>query len=401
MNILNIIISGLLCLLSLPTLEAQTSVLEIWTSSENIKRALTKQALEFEKDYQTKVVITVLNKELKTQFQTAGLSEKGPDILCWAHDVVGELANSGLIEPLVIHPDVKKDILPQALKAFEFEGKYYGLPYALESLALIRNIKMMPKAPESFEQLFKISQEIRQKNSAHYGLLFELKNFYFSSPVLAVGTQGLFEKDELGRVQGDRPIITSNEQILNAQFLQSLSQAGLIPPSVDRSIAFELFTQGKVGAIIDGPWTLATLNQSGLDFEVSVIPTLRGKKARPFVGTHGFMIRRSSPNKALSLELIERYFMSKEGVAEIYREDPRAPTRADSLEQLRSDLSEKEIRQLEGFMLNAQQGIPMPNIPQMGAIWPAMGEALEFMIQNNEEPEKSLRNASVKLIERP
>lgn len=373
---------------------ADPGAIEIWTSSENIKKALTKQALKFEEEYQIKVVITVLNKELKSQFQTAGLSQKGPDILCWAHDVVGELADSGLIEPLVIDPELKKHLLPKALAAFDYQGKTYGLPYALESLALIRNTKMLAQAPDSFEQLLEISQQIRQDNPEHYGLLFELKNFYFSSPLLAVGSQGLFEKNKT-------PNLASKARVQNALFLQQLSQKNLIPPSVDRSIAFELFTQGKVAAIIDGPWTLAALNQSSLDFEVSVLPTLRSQKARPFVGTHGFMIRRSSPQKKIALELIEKFFMSKEGIAQIYQEDPRAPTRLDSLELLKADLSLKEIKQLEAFMKNAEQGHPMPNIPKMGAVWPAMGEALEFIIQNNQDPKKALLNASSKFSEQP
>lgn len=373
---------------------ADTGAIEIWTSSENIKKALTKQALKFEEEYQIKVVITVLNKELKSQFQTAGLSQKGPDILCWAHDVVGELADSGLIEPLVIDPELKKNILPKALAAFDYQGKTYGLPYALESLALIRNTKILAQAPDSFEQLLEISQQIRQDNSDHYGLLFELKNFYFSSPLLAVGSEGLFEKNMVTN-------LATAARVKNAEFLQQLSQKNIIPPSVDRSIAFELFTQGKAAAIIDGPWTLAALNQSSLDFEVSVLPTLRSLKARPFVGTHGFMIRRSSPQKKIALELVEKFFMSKEGIAQIYKEDPRAPTRLDSLELLKADLSLKEIKQLEAFMKNAEQGHPMPNIPQMGAIWPAMGEALEFIIQNNQDPKKALLNASLKFSEQP
>lgn len=391
-----------LCFLFL-TLGAHSSenVIEIWTSSENIKNALSKQARAFEEKYQTKVLITVLNKELKTQFQTAGLSQKGPDILCWAHDVVGELANSGLIEPIVMNPDLRKKLVSQAVEAFSYEGNLYGYPYALESLALMTNRNLLPEVPNSFEELAKISQAIRLKNSQHYGVLFELKSFYFSYPLLAAGTDGIFERDDQGRLLPAQPTINSPAMVANAQFLQSLARDSIVPSSVDRSIAFELFTQGKVAAIIDGPWAIADLVKSGVDFEVSPLPTLNENHSRPFLGTHGFMLRRSSKNKQLALELIERYLMTKEGIAEIYRHDPRSPTRADSLELLKADLSVKEIKRLEAFLQSAENGLAMPNIPQMGAVWPVMGEALEYIIQSLRPPEEVLPLALKKLTARP
>ncbi len=55
--------------------------LTIWTSSENVARALQSLTPAFEKDFQEKVTITVLNKDLTTQFKTAAIAGKGPDIL--------------------------------------------------------------------------------------------------------------------------------------------------------------------------------------------------------------------------------------------------------------------------------------------------------------------------------
>ena len=69
---------------------AEKQTIEIWTSSENVAKAINKLTAPFEKKFNAIVKVTVLNKDLTTQFKTAALSKKGPDILCWAHDVVGE-----------------------------------------------------------------------------------------------------------------------------------------------------------------------------------------------------------------------------------------------------------------------------------------------------------------------
>lgn len=375
-------------------------VLEIWTSSENIKKALEKLTPAFEKKYQAKVQVTVLNKELKTQFQTAGLTSKGPDILCWAHDVVGELASSGLIEPIIMPPELKTAFVDHALESFKYDGKYFGYPYDVESLALITNPTLMPEAPKSFESLYESALNIRKSNSNNFGFLYDIKSFFFSFPLLAAGGGEVFEKDEFGRPQTNRPGLASQQMIQNAHFLQKLVKSGVIASSTDRSIAFELFQNGRLAAMIDGPWAISDLKKSHIPFEVSPLPTLNGHPARPFLGTHGFMIRRSSDVKKLAKELIENYLVTKEGIAELYRQDPRSPSRKDSLEILKKELSSRDIAILKAFLASAENAVPMPNIPEMGAIWPVMGEALEFMIQNQKEPKEVLPRAVGILLKR-
>ena len=136
------------------TTQAENEI-TIWTSSENIKTALDNITGEFEKDFKTKVVVTVLNKDLTVQFKTAAITNKGPDILVWAHDVIGELASSGLIEPLSPPSIIKNKILDVALDAFTFRGRLYGYPYDLEAVGLIYNKKLVPHPPETMEELKK------------------------------------------------------------------------------------------------------------------------------------------------------------------------------------------------------------------------------------------------------
>ncbi len=34
-----------------------------------------------------------------------------------------------------------------------YEGQLYGVPYAIENIALLRNIDLVPEAPATFEEL--------------------------------------------------------------------------------------------------------------------------------------------------------------------------------------------------------------------------------------------------------
>jgi maltose-binding protein MalE len=105
----------------------------IWTSNEGAAKAINEIKKDYEAEFKNKVTVEVLNKDLTSLFKTASLAGKGPDILLWANDVSGELAQSGLIEPLDELPFLKENFLPVALKAFMYKGRLYGYPYAVES----------------------------------------------------------------------------------------------------------------------------------------------------------------------------------------------------------------------------------------------------------------------------
>jgi maltose-binding protein MalE len=49
-------------------------------------------------------------------------------------------------------------------------------------------------------------------------------------------------------------------------------------------------------------------------------------------------------------------------------------------------------------MESAKEGIPMPNIPAMAAVWNAMGSALSLSLTGKEEPKKALEHAKTQIL---
>jgi maltose/maltodextrin transport system substrate-binding protein len=363
------------------------TTLEIWTSSENVAKAIKSLTKEFEKKYKSKVLVTVLNKDLTTQFKTAALSKKGPDILCWAHDVVGELAGSGLIEPLVLPETLRQKFLPVSISSFTYQGKLYGYPYDIESVAFIYNKKLMPRVPKTLEELKAMAQKFPNSKGKSYGFLYDIKNFFFTFPLLSA-QGGFIFKNENGFFNTNKIGLDNEGAVSGLKYINSLVKEKIIPSSIDRSIAFEKMKSGQLAATIDGPWAIKDLREANIDIGVAPIPTLGGMVPKPFVGTHGFIIRRSSKNKELAKEFIENYLVTKKGIHTLYKEDPRGPSRKDVMEELA--LSD-DI--LNSFMDSAKNGLPMPNVPQMGAVWGSMGDALLLSVKGKVSPEKALGNA--------
>lgn len=80
--------------------------------------------------------------------------------------------------------------------------------------------------------------------------------------------------------------------------------------------------------------------------------------------------------------------MTKEGILALYAEDPRGPSRMDALEIL-----SKEDPILLQFIASAEKGIPMPNVPEMGAVWGAAGNALSLLTKGTLEPKEAMERA--------
>ena len=52
-----------------------------------------------------------------------------------------------------------------AVQAFTYEGQTYGLPYAVENIALVRNTDLVPDAPATFEEMVQIATDYKAEHA--------------------------------------------------------------------------------------------------------------------------------------------------------------------------------------------------------------------------------------------
>ena len=84
-------------------------------------------------------------RDIRDRLVTADPAGEGPDIIIGAHDWLGALVSSGVVAPIDLS-GVAGDITDVAISAFTYEGKTYGVPYAIENIALIRNTDLPTRA---------------------------------------------------------------------------------------------------------------------------------------------------------------------------------------------------------------------------------------------------------------
>jgi arabinogalactan oligomer/maltooligosaccharide transport system substrate-binding protein len=132
--------------------KAAGGTLVIWADDQRTA-ALKPFADKFGKDNGVTVQVQAISKDLETNYVTASQSGKGPDIVVGAHDWIGNLVQNGTIDPVQLTDQQKAGFADIALKAVTFNGQVYGVPYAIENLALIRNTDLAPTAPSTVDDM--------------------------------------------------------------------------------------------------------------------------------------------------------------------------------------------------------------------------------------------------------
>jgi maltose/maltodextrin transport system substrate-binding protein len=372
-----------------PAAAADAGKLLIWFSVDGSK-GLQKVAEEFTK--KTGVPVTVeAPEDGPGKFQQAAAAGKGPDIWIWAHDRIGEWVAGGLLQPLTPSKKLQADIDPLAWKAFTIGGKTWGYPYAIESIVLVYNKALVQTPPKSFDEVIALDKKLSPEGKK--AILWDYTNTYFTWPLLAANGGYAFKQKPDGSYDaGDTGVNNAGAlkgvELLNKMLRDKVMPAGSGYAEMEGGIA-----QGKVAMMINGPWSFDNLRKAKVDFGTAKIPSVDGKKASPFVGVKGVMINKASPNKDLAVEFIENYMLTAKGLKTINEAEPMgAPASKVFFDELKSDPNVATI------MASAQDGVPMPNNPEMGRFWSSMKSALDNVMEARQSPKDAMDAAAKRIL---
>jgi maltose/maltodextrin transport system substrate-binding protein len=377
-----------LWLFSIPAFAWTNGELLVWMDADRT-RTLEPILKKFEDQYGIKVHLES-PQNITDNYPTAAQSGKGPDIVIWAHDKVGEWADAGLISPIEVHHETREKYFPQAWEALTHKDQVWGFPIGLETVTLIYNKKLLDgPPPKSLSDLTALNGKIKQEHPGVTSILWDYKSAYYSWGILASAGAYIYAKKDGG-------YDLSNVGVANAGAVKALSeilglvQSGILPKSVSYSAAEDLMSQGKLAMMISGPWAWANLIKTGIDFGVAPVPGYEGNQAKPFVGVSAAYINRASSNQDIAKEFIEGYLISEGGLTAM---NDAKPIGIPSLISL-ADKLDKEDPLLQQMKICVEQGEVMPNIPEMGRFWSAVGAALQLATNGQATVQTALNEAA-------
>jgi maltose/maltodextrin transport system substrate-binding protein len=364
----------------------------IWMDADRGQALKPIAAKTFEDYFGLKVTIESPEK-ITDSFPIAAQMAKGPDIVIWAHDKIGEWADAGLIAPVQISEEFKNRFFPKAWQAVLHTDQFWGYPIALETVTLIYNKKLLEGPPPTqLSDLVALNEKIKKEHPGVTTILWDYNSSYYTWGILASAGAYVFAKNgsdydlkNLG--VGNRGAVEGLSKII------ALIDAGVLPKSVSYSAVEDLMGQGKVAMIVSGPWAWSNLIKNGIDFGVAPIPGVDENVGRPFVGVTVAYVNRSSPNQDLIKEFMEHYALTEESLTAMYRAKPTGvPAVISTYEKLAKD--NPLLRQLNTVV---EYGQVMPNIPEMGSFFSSVSGALQIATQGRASAQAALQEAEANM----
>ena len=348
------------------------ATLTVWV--DDTRLAATQAAAKaFETATKAKVTLVKKNfADIQADFTSQVPTGKGPDITIGAHDWLGNLIQNGVVAPIELG-DKAADFETVALQAFTNQGQVYGVPYAIENIALIRNTELAAEAPATWDDALAAGKAAGKKypfliQVGETGDPYTMYPFQtsFGAPVFTQNEDGSYSSElAMGGAEGEK----------FAQWLADQGKAGTLDTAITYDIAVDAFAKGKSPFIVGGPWMLEKFKD--LKLSIDAIPSAGGQPASPFVGVQGFFISAQSKNAIVANDFLTNYIATTDVQ---YEAGQRTPALKTAAEKAASDTL------TAGFAAVAANAVPMPSIPEMAAVWTYWGVTEANIISGKQKP---------------
>lgn len=368
--------------------------LVIWTDNDRAP-AIKKYADQFGAEQGIKVAVQVA-PDVRANFKDATNAGKGPDIIVGAHDWLGELVQNNAVAPIALDAATQGKFSPESMAATKFDGQIYGVPYAVENIAVVRNKALAPDAPASYEDMIKLGNSLKAAKKADGVVVQEVGktgNAYYTYPYLKAFGGGVFAQKANGDYDPTKVIVGSPESIKGAEQLAALGKAGVLSTNVDGTNADALFDSGKYPYYITGPWAIDKAKKANIDYGISPLPTIAGGQMSPFLGVQMFYVSSKAKNKAFAEEFVTKYVPTKDLQVDLFTIGHRPPALTEAYTQVAA--SDPDVK---AWFEAGQGALPMPNIPAMNAVWGPLGQAGADVISGKAAPADRFKKAQDEIV---
>jgi len=319
----------------------------------------------------------------------------GPDLFIFAHDRIGDWAKAKVIEPIEFFVGTDQALLGRffenTVDCLTYNKSLWGLPMAFKSVALIYNKKLVPKPPTTTDELIELGKRLTDKAAKSYGLVYENANFYHHAAWMHGFGGAVF--DATGAIS-----LNSDAIAKSMAFARDLRAVhGIVPEDVSSILVTSLFNNGKAAMVINGPWFLGEI-EAGVDYGVAVLPSIvpaGNAPAKPFMTSEGVIMSSHSKHKREAFEFMK--FVTSDASAKA-----RALQGKQSVANKRvyDDPAVAANPVLRVFKEQMQASVPMPNTPEMLAVWTPATTALNSVIKGGSTAPVALKKAQADVLYR-
>jgi len=291
------------------------------------------------------------------------------------------LAGADLIQPVPASTPPRR-WLPEAAGLAAHDGEAYGLPQAIDGLALLYDVERVrsagvPWPPQTVNDL--VATAHRLTMDGKFGLSARIDGYWFLAFLRAWGGDAI---DPNSGAIGIDDISATNAL---TRFAALFGPGGVAPPppppGAEAPTAARRFRAGEVAVLVDGPWAVAELREGGRTLGVTPFPRdPLGRPAAPF-GGQLFVVPRCARDPDGAWQLAHA-LTDPELQAEWSRELGIVPTTAEALERA------GEFAQQ--FRAALQQTRPLPRHPITTEMFDDLTPAVAAVVAGDATAEEAL-----------
>lgn len=346
--------------------EPKVDSLTVWVDELEAK-ALEGAAAEFKTETGITVNL-VVNQDPRGNFLSSSTTGEGPDVVAGAHDWIGDLVANKVVEPIELGARAG-EFQDNAVAAFKYESKTYGMPSTVQSLALICNAKKVPTQP-NWDQVKKagLALSLNAGGGDPYHLYTIQTSF---------GAH-VFKKDGDGNFKPDLDLDNGGLDFANWLAVEGskILDAG---STWDSSV--KALQSGSKGCWITGPWVSGVLDLNTDEYNIYKIPSVGGKDSVSFLSVRGFYVSANSKDTFYAKKFVVDYLGKAETQTELFNVSGRIPANKSAREAAKDD------RVVQGFADASQNAQPLPAIPAMASVWASWGATQMQILTGKAEPE--------------
>ncbi len=333
-------------------------------------------------------------EDVKNALTVAIPAGEGPDIIGWANDAIGEQALNGNIVAVSDY-GITADFLsstyePAAVNGVTWMGSIWGLPETQEGIALIYNKDLvteeyLPADPLDFEDLLAKATKFQEDtgNVLVCNQAFGGNDAYHMSPIFfGFGIPAYVDEEGKG-------YLNAPEAIAAAEWLKKFAAVSYAENSYD--ICNAALAEGKVGMWWTGPWAVAGVEESGVNY--GILPM-----GRPFVGIKTLLLTKNAVDRGntdLAIDIM-KYFTSAEVQKKLSLVNKTIPAATAALQ----DAEVSQLAAVVGYGTALNLGVPMSPSPFSSAQWDPVGAASGAIWTGAQEPVAAMEAAQLALEEK-
>jgi|APAra7269097635_1048570.scaffolds.fasta_scaffold00045_77 multiple sugar transport system substrate-binding protein len=302
-------------------------------------------------------------------------------------DLTDMIKNSKVIKP--------ENYFPGPLKSVEWDGKYFGVPKATNTIALYYNKDMFKakgldpnKPPQTWDELVEDARKLTDPAKNVYGLAFSAK----------ANEEGTFQFLPWAQMGGGSyEHINADGAVKALEVWKTIMDEKLASPDTLTRGQWDstgTFNSGNAAMAISGPWELDRMTKEAkFDWGVTLLPVPKeGAERSSAMGDFNWAVFSTSKHPAEAFKALE-YFASQDD--KMFKNFGQLPARSDiSIPETGQPLKDAALKV---FLEQLKYAKPRGPHPQWPKISKAIQDAIQAALTGQMSPKDALDQAADKI----